>query len=188
VPGTAGRIPGTATLRGAVHDLEAQLRRLGEAERFVLGKLLGREPVARDPSQFDAGLSLGERVADRVAYFGGSWSFIFLFLAAMAVWIAFNAEDAQPFDPYPFILLNLVLSCLAALQAPVIMMSQNRQAAKDRLEAQHDYEVNLKAEMEILALHAKLDELQTRQWEHLLAMQERQEALLREIASGPRAP
>jgi uncharacterized membrane protein len=182
--GGGRRPPGPSRVRDAVHDLEAQVRRLGEMERFVLGKLLRREAVARNPcAEFEAGLSVGERVADRVAYFGGSWTFIFLAVMAMVVWVAANVETAEPFDPFPFILLNLVLSCLAALQAPVIMMSQNRQAAKDRLEAQHDYEVNLKAEMEILALHAKVDELRARQWEQLVAMQERQEALLHEIAS-----
>ena len=124
----------------------------------MLAKLLRREAVSRDPAEREEALTLGERVADRVASFGGSWTFIFLFLAAMAAWIALN-DSAGAFDPYPFILLNLILSCLAALQAPVIMMSQNRQVAKDRLQAQHDYEVNLKAEMEIIGLHAKLDDL-----------------------------
>ena len=149
---------GRTGTREIVHDLEAQVGRLGQVERFVLAKLLRHEPVARAPADQEELPTLGERVADRVASFGGSWTFIFLFLAAMAVWIAFNAAP-QAFDPYPFILLNLILSCLAALQAPVIMMSQNRQAAKDRVQAQHDYEVNLKAEMEIIGLHAKLDDL-----------------------------
>jgi uncharacterized membrane protein len=98
-----------------------------------------------------------------------------------------NVESAAPFDPYPFILLNLVLSCLAALQAPIIMMSQNRQAAKDRLDAQHDYEVNLKAEMEIMALHLKLDELREQQWTTLMAVQAEQMKLLERL-SGGRAP
>jgi uncharacterized membrane protein len=145
-------------MREVVHDLEGQIGRLGLVERFVLAKLLRREAVSRDPVERDEAVTLGERVADRVASFGGSWTFIFLFLATMAAWIGLN-ESGQPFDPYPFILLNLILSCLAALQAPVIMMSQNRQASKDRLQAQHDYEVNLKAEMEIIGLHAKLDDL-----------------------------
>lgn len=98
-----------------------------------------------------------------MAVFGGSWTFILLFGAVLLAWIALNslilARIAKPFDPYPFIFLNLVLSALAALQAPVIMMSQNRQAARDRLDARHDYEVNLKAELEILAPHEKLDAL-----------------------------
>ena len=158
----ARRADGSATrpigMRQVVHDLEAQIGRLGVVERFVLAKLLRREPVSRDPAEREEAPTLGERVADRVASFGGSWTFIFLFLAAMAVWIDLNGS-AGAFDPYPFILLNLILSCLAALQAPVIMMSQNRQAAKDRLQAQHDYAVNLKAEMEIIGRHAKLDDL-----------------------------
>src|SRR5262249_58557148 len=125
--------------------LEGQIGRLGVVERFVLAKLLRRQPVSSDPAEREEAPTLGERVADRVASFGGSWTFIFLFLAAMAAWISFNGS-AGAFDPYPFILLNLILSCLAALQAPVIMMSHNRQAAKDPLQAQHDYEENLKTE------------------------------------------
>ena len=112
------------------------------------------------PSQ----MTFGERLADRVATFGGSWTFIGLFLGAMVIWIVINSRGAAV-DPFPFILLNLMLSCLAALQAPVIMMSQNRQSAKDRLDAQHDYEVNLKAEMEIVALHFKMDELREKQFD-----------------------
>src|SRR5690606_23754192 len=110
----------------------------------------GSAPV--DPNRsFDAQLSIGERLADRVAAFGGSWTFIGLFLTAMIVWMAINQRLARPFDPFPFILLNLMLSCLAALQAPVIMMSQNRQAAKDRSDARLDYEVNVRAEVQIAA-------------------------------------
>jgi uncharacterized membrane protein len=120
-------------------------------------------------------------VADRVASFGGSWTFIVLFLAAMAAWMLDNVEAARPFDPYPFILLNLVLSCLAALQAPIIMMSQNRQASKDRLDAQHDYEVNPKAEMEIMALHLKLDELREQHLTALAVAQAEQTKLLERL-------
>jgi uncharacterized membrane protein len=99
----------------------------------------------------------------------------------MIVWIVTNRRSATPVDPFPFILLNLMLSCLAALQAPVIMMSQNRQAAKDRLDAQHDYEVNLKAEMEIVALHFKVDELREKQWALLMELQNRQVDLLTKL-------
>jgi uncharacterized membrane protein len=170
------------------HGLMDLMRSLGERERTVLAHVLRRTPVARDPSAaFDAGLTLGQRVADRVASFGGSWTFIVLFLAAMNVWMLANVRSAQPFDPYPFILLNLVLSCLAALQAPIIMMSQNRQAAKDRLAAQHDYEVNLKAEMEVMALHLKLDELRDEKWMGLMSVQQEQLALLRRLAGVPDA-
>ena len=110
---------------------------------------------------FGGQLTLGERLADRVAAFGGSWTFILFFLAVLAAWVVLNtgilAHWHDAFDPYPYILLNLFLSMLAALQAPVIMMSQNRLAAQDRLQARHDYEVNLRAEIEIAALHDKLD-------------------------------
>ena len=99
----------------------------------------------------------------------------------MIIWMVFNAETQRPFDAFPFILLNLVLSCLAAIQAPVIMMSQNRMSSKDRSDARHDYEVNLKAEMEIMELHAKLDELVADRWKELLAVQERQIAALERI-------
>jgi uncharacterized membrane protein len=109
-------------------------------------------------------MSLGERVADKVASFGGSWTFIGIFGAIMMVWVVLNtaAFFARHFDPYPYILLNLFLSMIAAIQAPVIMMSQNRQAAKDRLQADQDYQVNLKAELEVAHLHRKLDHLYER--------------------------
>jgi len=153
----------------------------------VLGHLLQRRPVARDPNAaFDQKLTLGQRAADRMASFGGSWTFVVLFLLAMAAWIAANAMARRPVDPFPFILLNLGLSCLAALQAPVIMMSQNRLAAKDRLDAQHDYEVNLKAELEVAALHLKLDELRETQWTELLDLQQRQLALLEDLVRRER--
>ena len=166
-------------------DLQGLLRALGERERGILANMLRRTRVTRDPNAvFDERLTFGDRLADRVAAFGGSWIFIILFLLAMGVWMLRNVESATPFDPYPFILLNLVLSCLAALQAPVIMMSQNRQAAKDRLDAQHDYEVNLKAEMEIMALHLKLDELREQQWAALMSVQERPLELLQRLSGG----
>lgn len=162
--------------------LLAHIQQLTDHERRVLASLLKRRGVARDMSvEVHAGRTLGERVADQVAAFGGSWRFIFLFLAGMAVWMALNVAGIVRFDAYPFILLNLVLSCLASLQAPVIMMSQNRQAARDRLEARHDYEVNLKAEIEIMALHAKVDQLRDEQWRELLILQSRQIELLTAI-------
>src|SRR5437879_1052974 len=106
-------------------------------------------------------LTFGQRVADKVATFGGSWTFIILFGAVLAVWVVVNTFllVAHPFDPYPYILLNLFLSMLAALQAPVIMMSQNRQSSKDRLKSDMDYEVNLKAELEVAQLHSKVDRI-----------------------------
>lgn len=167
------------------NTLLKQIQELSERERRVIGSWLKRTPVSQDINQqFREQLSLGQRLADKVASFGGSWTFIFLFLAGMMVWMLINSRTSAPFDPFPFILLNLILSCLAALQAPVIMMSQNRQASKDRLEAHYDYEVNMKAEMEIMDLHAKLDKLRDAQWTELIALQERQVALLEEIRGG----
>ena len=162
--------------------LIAHIEHLTERERHVVASLLKRNRVARDISrEAESQRTFGERLADGVAAFGGSWRFIFLFLAGMAVWMAINVAGVTHFDAFPFILLNLVLSCLAALQAPVIMMSQNRQAARDRLEARHDYEVNTKAELEIMALHEKVDHLRDEQWRELIALQQRQIELLAEI-------
>ena len=143
-------------------------------ERHVIERVAQRLAVSRDVStSFEQGRSFGEKLADRIASFGGSWTFILLFTAAIVVWVLINTvllirAGGEPFDPYPFILLNLFLSLVAAIQAPIIMMSQNRQAAKDRLQASHDYEVNLKAEIEIMALHEKMDELRQKDLQELL--------------------
>lgn len=138
----------------------------------------------KHPPILDPTASLGERVADRVAAFGGSWPFIGLFLVAMAIWMAVNTRAKHPYDPYPFILLNLLLSCVAALQAPIIMMSQNRQAARDRTDAQHDYDVNLIAEQQVLEIHEKLDELRAIQIAELLTLQRQQMEILAAIHSS----
>ncbi len=125
-------------------------------------------------------MTFGQRLADKLAVVAGSWSFILGFLGILLVWVIVNGVVLlnRSFDPYPFILLNLVLSGMAGVQAPVIMMSQNRQEAKDRLRAEHDYEVNLKAEMEIEQLHRKMDNLRERQWKELVEMQQTQIKLL----------
>ena len=155
--------------------LSHRIGTLSERERSLWQAILSRRTVARDPNeQFDERATLGQRLADRVALFGGSWTFIGLFTIVMVCWMAINEEQRRPFDPYPFILLNLVLSCLAALQAPIIMMSQNRQAQRDRLDARADYDVNVKAEMEIMAIHAKLDLLREQEWNQLIAEVARQ--------------
>jgi uncharacterized membrane protein len=165
--------------------LAEHIRQLGEHERKVIVHLLQRKvSVSNTNTVFDASLTFGQRLADQVAAFGGSWTFILLFFGVMVVWILLNVAAGRTFDPYPFILLNLVLSMLAALQAPVIMMSQNRQAARDRLDAQHDYEVNLKAEMEIMALHTKMDVLRQAQWDELIRLQRAQLDLLQELQHG----
>jgi uncharacterized membrane protein len=163
------------------HPMVTEIARLNAIERHIIDRFIHRQGVARDITQVP--VSFGDRLADQVAAFGGSWTFIFLAFVAIAVWMLINAALAKAFDPYPYILLNLVLSCLAALQAPIIMMSQNRQAVHDRLDAQHDYEVNTKAEMEIVALHAKLDEIREQKWVELMKVQEQQLALLARLAS-----
>ncbi|WP_438852092.1 DUF1003 domain-containing protein [Brevundimonas nasdae] len=136
-------------------------------EASVVRRAAERRPITEDINEtFDQEQSFGDRLADRVASFGGSWPFIIAFGVFLLVWTALNIvlrKDA--FDPYPFIFLNLVLSMLAAVQAPVIMMSQNRQASKDRLDAGNDYQVNLKAEIEIMALLEKVEHLTARQQE-----------------------
>ena len=165
--------------------LETEKGEITALEESVMQSLRAHELLARNINvEFEQKLSVGERLADRIAEFGGSWRFIILFFAVLAVWIAINAAAllGSPFDPFPFILLNLVLSCLAALQAPVIMMSQNRQEAKDRLRSEHDYSINLKAELEIRHINAKLDLLLTHQWQRLLEIQQIQLELMEELA------
>ncbi len=155
--------------------LEAERRHSADFVRSLVARFSQRGMTIADPHQaFDTQLTFGERVADKVASFGGSWTFIGLFFIAMIVWMAVNEELPTPLDPFPFILLNLILSCLAAIQAPVIMMSQNRQSVRDRLDARNDYEVNLRAEIEIMALHAKLDAARN---EELAQLAKRMEAL-----------
>jgi uncharacterized membrane protein len=142
--------------------LEEEKGDLNSLETEVVNRINNLETMSKDvDSQIDEHLSLGNRLADKVAEFGGSWTFIISFGSFILIWILINVVflAQKPFDPYPFILLNLLLSCLAAIQAPVIMMSQNRQEAKDRLRSQYDYQVNLKAELEIRQLHEKIDHL-----------------------------
>ncbi|MCW0454926.1 DUF1003 domain-containing protein [Xanthomonas sacchari] len=167
----------------ARHLLQTELDKLSEAEREVVERFIAKRHVARDiVTQADRDRSLGERVADRVAAIGGSWTFIIGFCVVLLGWIALNSLVlAHAFDPYPYILLNLCLSCLAAIQAPVIMMSQNRQAAVDRLHAQNDYEVNIKAELEILQVHEKLNQLREQDWATLVDQQNRQIAMLQQL-------
>jgi uncharacterized membrane protein len=156
-----------ADARETIADLARQLLDLDEGElsrheRHIIEHAVNRLAVARDVGlEFSRDLTFGQRLADKVAEVGGSWTFIIVFSLVLGVWMIINTIvlATRAFDPYPFILLNLALSTLAAVQAPIILMSQNRSAARDRLMARHDYEVNLKAEIEIAALHAKLDEI-----------------------------
>ncbi len=128
-------------------------------------------------------LTFGEKLADKIASFGGSWKFIIIFAVILFSWIALNSwiMIKKPYDPYPYILLNLVLSCLAAIQAPIIMMSQNRHAEKDKLKSDYEYKVNLKAELEVRHLNEKIDFLLMKQWQRLLEIQELQTDLMEEI-------
>jgi uncharacterized membrane protein len=130
-------------------------------------------------------LTSGQKISDKVALFGGSWKFIISFFVLLTVWIVFNvlAMGVYEFDPYPFILMNLILSCIAALQAPIIMMSQNRQEEKDRKRSENDYLINLKAEIQIRSLNQKIDLLLEEQIKTLFETQERQYELLKEIKS-----
>jgi uncharacterized membrane protein len=127
--------------------------------------------------------TIGDRISDKVAEFGGSWKFIIIFFVVLAGWIILNtvALFKSPFDPYPYILMNLILSCVAAIQAPIIMMSQNRQAKKDRLQSENDYKVNLKSEIEIRTLHEKVDHLLLDQWSKMMKIQEIQIEILEEM-------
>lgn len=163
--------------------LKREIDQLRAAEERVLDKIRRHERVAVDVHQAHREqMTFGQRMADGLARFAGSWTFILVLLGFIVVWVAFNAVEVivKPWDPYPFILLNLFLSFLAGLQAPVIMMSQNRQEARDRLRSEADYEINLKAELEIENLHTKMDELRERQWRELLEIQQQQIDLLRE--------
>jgi uncharacterized membrane protein len=176
-------------MKREVHELSQQLLHkeydsLAPREQNVIRLISQRLHVSRDVlTEHEESLTFGQRMADRVAAFGGSWIFILLFFGVMVLWIFINSYvliqwNRHIFDPYPYILLNLVLSMMAAIQAPIIMMSQNRQAVKDRVDATHDYEVNLKAELEIMALHQKIDALREHQWEELIMMQREQIRLL----------
>lgn len=175
------------------NPLDSALHHLPARERRIVNAILHRTPVARDVNRaFLDERTLGERLADRIAAFGGSWPFIILFLVFLTGWMVLNsgilAARHQAFDPFPYILLNLILSTLAALQAPVIMMSQNRQAARDRLDAANDYDVNLKAETEIRGLHDKLDALREGDWAELVRMQQLQIQLLQRLLADSGRP
>jgi uncharacterized membrane protein len=165
--------------------LECEIGELTALDHEVIESLREHEVLTENiEKQFERKLTFGEHLSDKIASFGGSWRFIILFGAVLLTWIAVNAAllASRAFDPYPFILLNLILSCLAAIQAPIIMMSQNRAEARDRLRAENDYKVNLKAELEIRHLHEKMDHLLRRQYNRLFEIQQIQIELLEEIS------
>src|SRR5258705_10000226 len=165
--------------------LQDEIGELSTLDQEVVESLQQHEILSSDISkQFEIKLTFGERLSDRIASFGGSWRFIIIFGAVLFGWIILNAIFLlnRGFDPYPFILLNLILSCLAAIQAPIIMMSQNRSEERDRLRAENDYKVNLKAELEIRHLHEKIDHLLRKQYNRLFEIQQIQIELLEEIS------
>ena len=165
-----------ATQNAQLQKLHAIVAKTVEEEGLIVNNL-------KNPPQEI--LSRGQKISDKVARFGGSWKFIIAFGIVLMVWIIFNtlAATVFRFDPYPFILMNLILSCIAALQAPIIMMSQNRQEEKDRMRAENDYMVNLKAELEVRSLHEKMDLLLEEQIKTLFSIQEKQVDLLNELSS-----
>jgi uncharacterized membrane protein len=173
--------------------LEAERGELSALEQDITRKAAEHAAVAVHIDElFAQKTSRGQRVADTVARVGGSWAFVLSFMGVLLMWMAINtwALGRSAFDPYPYILLNLVLSCVAALQAPIIMMSQNRTSKRDRMQADQDFRVNLKAELEVASLHDKLDHLLHTRWENLLEVQEEQIDLLRSLvdAAAPRDP
>lgn len=174
----------------ASHPSGTPYESLDEATRKVARHIAARKHISRNTAD-DEVATPGQRAADAVARFGGSWTFIMLFAVTLVAWVVLNslilARYGRGFDPYPYILLNLFLSMLASIQAPIILMSQNRQAQKDRLVAAHDYEVNLKAELEIMLLHEKVDLLREGQWAELLRIQQEQIQLInRLLEQSPR--
>lgn len=170
-----------------IHSLLiAEKDELTSMEKSVLKSINEHELVSTNiEDELERNWTRIERLTDKIANFGGSWSFLICFGIFLAIWMITNSLVVwlRPADPYPFIFLNLILSCLTAMQAPVIMMSQNRHAAKDRLRSQHDYKINLKAELEIRSLHEKIDHLLSHQWEKMVKIQEIQLEMLSELNS-----
>jgi len=166
--------------------LARELEKLTQEEREIVERFISRDRVARNVAkEFEEHLTFGQRVADRVAETMGSWAFIIIQSGILLIWIVLNVVAyARHWDPYPFILLNLGLSFQAAYAAPIIMMSQNRQADKDRMQTRNDYEVDLKAEMEIMQLHEKFNELRDSYWTDLVRMQQQQIEMLERIISS----
>lgn len=168
----------------ATEYLTKKLGTLTDLEKHVVSSISKNTMLSREiEEEQEKTLTYGQKIADKVAEFGGSWTFIISFIVFLMIWIAFNAFwlANKGFDPYPFILLNLILSCIAALQAPVIMMSQNRQEEKDRERAKKDYKINLKSELEIRELHEKIDHLIINYQQDLLEIQKTQIDLLESI-------
>lgn len=164
--------------------LKQEKGELSELEKEVLESLKKHELLSENVhEQYEEELTIGGRLADTIARFGGSWTFIIIFAIVLFSWMIINSVQLlnEPFDPYPFIFLNLILSCLAAVQAPVIMMSQNRQAFKDRLSQENDYQTNLKAELQIRQLNTRLELFMRHHWQKMHEMTRVQEEILQEF-------
>jgi uncharacterized membrane protein len=164
--------------------IDEETGRVKELNDAVLHSITDNETIAENVNQsIKEKMKMGDAISDKVASFGGSWKFIIFFFVVLFSWIIINSIVLlqKPFDPYPFILMNLILSCIAAIQAPIIMMSQNRQEKKDRLRSENDYKVNLKSEIEIRTLHEKVDHLLLDQWSRMMKIQEMQIEMLEEI-------
>ncbi len=173
---------------GLVDDESGQLKVLHNS---VLKSIMDNEIITLSSNEvIQKKMSIGDNIADNVAAFGGSWKFIIIFFSVLFVWILLNSYLllSKPFDPYPFILMNLILSCIAAIQAPIIMMSQNRQTVKDRIQSENDYKVNLKAEIEVRTLHEKVDHLLLDQWSKMMEIQKMQLEMLEEIRDRKEDP
>ncbi|RUW72205.1 MULTISPECIES: DUF1003 domain-containing protein [unclassified Mesorhizobium] len=167
--------------------LQQEHGEFSELDRQVVESIARQDTISENSEEeFEEHRSFADRVSDNMAEFGGSWWFLISFAGVLLIWIGINLFEgmAGAFDPYPFILLNLMLSCIAAIQAPVIMMSQKRQEAKDRLRSFNDYRVNLKAELEVRHLHEKLDYLISRQWQRLAEMQQMQLDAMHELTGA----
>ena len=167
--------------------LQTEHGEFSELDRQVAASISNQDTIAENTEdEFEEHRTIGQRLSDGLASFGGSWWFLISFAVVMLIWMGINVvqSDSRAFDPYPFILLNLVLSCLAAIQAPIIMMSQKRQEAKDRLRSFNDYRVNLKAELEIRHLHEKIDYLISKQWQRLAEIQQMQLEIMQERRVG----
>lgn len=164
--------------------MENEKGELSDLEKKVLDSIGNKEILSANMHHsYSEKLTLGQKLADKIAAFGGSWTFIISFFTFLLGWVVLNTINfIKPFDAYPFIFLNLMLSCIAAIQAPIIMMSQNRQSEKDRMNAEHDYMVNLKSELEIRIVQEKIDHMRTKQWERLIEIQQVQLDLLQELA------
>jgi uncharacterized membrane protein len=173
----------TYRIKYIVKIIEEEKGSIEVLEDAVINSIKANDIITFNTNIKNEPIKIGDKISDKVASFGGSWKFLIIFFSILFVWILVNSLYLvlQPFDPYPYILMNLILSCLAAVQAPIIMMSQNRQEIKDRIRSENDYKINLKSEIEIRTLHEKVDHLLLDQWSKMMRIQEIQIEILEEI-------